>query len=139
MPASLKIYKDGRPEVDTYMQENRDLNMTSTAKFAKFEPAGPVKGPDPGSSFKFNPKKFFCPSHPLVEVEFCNSVSGNFYCLKCLPKYKGQKDVVLSEIIKDVQGRITELKQNYEVKKSTLVYKMTKQQKGIEDLFKIYY
>ena len=84
------------------MQENFDFNATSTAKFKIFDPAGPIKGPDPGSSFKFNPKKFFCSAHPQVEVEFCNSVSGNFYCVKCLPKYKGQQDIVLSEIIKDV-------------------------------------
>jgi hypothetical protein len=102
MPASLKIYQDGKPQVDTYLQENHPFNATSTAQFAKFESAAPVKGPDAGNSFKFNPKKFFCPSHPSVEVEFCNGISGNFYCLKCLPKYKGQKDVVLSEIIKDV-------------------------------------
>lgn len=45
----------------------------------------------------------------------------------------------MSEITKDIQERITELKHNYEVKKSTLVKKVTKQQKDIEDLFKIYY
>lgn len=99
------------------MQENFDYNATATAKFKKFEPAEPYKGPSGSSSFKFNPKKFFCTAHPTVEVDFCNSVSGNFYCIRCLPKYKGQQDVVLSEIIKDVQARVTELKQNYEVKK----------------------
>ena len=41
------------------------------------------------TDFVFNPKKFFCREHPKVEIEYCNSVNGNFYCKKCLPKYKG--------------------------------------------------
>jgi len=56
-----------------------------------------------------------------------------------LPKYKGQRDAAISDIIKDIQERVTELKHNYQVKRSTLLNKVAKQQKNIEDLFKIYY
>ena len=35
---------------------------------------------DIGKDFVFNPKKFFCPSHPSTEIEYCNQISGNFYC-----------------------------------------------------------
>jgi len=56
-----------------------------------------------------------------------------------LPKYKGQRDATISDIIKDIQERVTELKHNYQVKRSTLLNKVAKQQKNIEDLFKIYY
>lgn len=56
-----------------------------------------------------------------------------------MPKYKGQRDAAISDIIKDIQERVTELKHNYQVKRSTLLNKVAKQQKNIEDLFKIYY
>lgn len=56
-----------------------------------------------------------------------------------MPKYKGQRDAAISDIIKDIQERVTELKHNYQVKRSTLLNKVAKQQNNIEDLFKIYY
>lgn len=36
MPPSLKIYQEGKPQIDTYNQENRDFNAASTATFNKF-------------------------------------------------------------------------------------------------------
>jgi hypothetical protein len=55
----------------------------------KFESAEPVKSLNIGADFTFYPKKFFCKAHPQIEVEYCNEISGNFYCTKCLPKYRG--------------------------------------------------
>jgi late competence protein required for DNA uptake (superfamily II DNA/RNA helicase) len=63
--------------------------------------------------FVFNPKKLYCRDHQNVEIEYCNSISGNFYCKKCLPKYKGQNDKVLTEICKEVQEMLSALKTNH--------------------------
>lgn len=83
----------------------------STAKFLPDEDSD--QGLDIGKDFVFNPKKFFCPSHPSTEIEYCNEISGNFYCKQCRSKYAKQDDKVLSTICLDIQAKLTDLKKSY--------------------------
>jgi hypothetical protein len=96
-------------------------------------------GLDIGTDFAFNPRKLFCKTHPNLEVEYCNEISGNFYCKTCRSKYQGQDDKVLSSICRDIQTTLSELKSNYMVKKQTLVTKLDRNQKSMEELFNYYY
>lgn len=76
MPKSLQMYK-GDP-----IQQFKASNGEKTAEFGatemgrstnKFVPEDDSdQGLDIAKDFVFNPKKFFCPSHPSVEIEYCN-------------------------------------------------------------------
>ncbi len=59
-------------------------------------------GLDIAADFNFNPKKFYCKNHPSAEIEYCNEISGNFYCKMCRSQYAKQDDKVLSTICKDI-------------------------------------
>lgn len=89
--------------------------------------------------FTFNPVKLKCRKHPTMEIEFCHSVTSDFYCRMCRETYIDSDDVVLSSIAVDIQQRLSSLKTKYMQTKRTLFEKMKSNQKSVEEFFKMYY
>lgn len=136
MPARMQMY-------EAYNLKGFDQSASpaqgGTANFKEFKLTQP-KGLNFETDFTFNPKKFFCKKHPNMEIEFCCEINEEFYCKKCLPDHEGHKtDKVLNSILLGLQERLQDLKQNYQTKKRTLIEKLNHQQRGIEQIFKMYY
>ena len=142
MPQNLKLYQARQQDnlaasLEFKYDSNSKPGMSLNKVNSKKENAMP--GLQFATDFVFNPKKFYCRDHPKIEIEYCNSVSGNFYCKKCLPKFKGQKDRVLSEICHDVQEALTQLKIDHQIKKSTLYSKLLTKKNEVESIFQFYF
>ena len=142
MPQNLKLYQARQQDnlaasLEFKYDSNANPGMSFNKVNSKKENAMP--GLQFATDFVFNPKKFYCRDHPRIEIEYCNSVSGNFYCKRCLPKFKGQKDRVLSEICHDVQEALTQLKIDHQIKKSTLYSKLLTKKNEVESIFQFYF
>jgi hypothetical protein len=153
MPRSMQMYKEetlGQSNFNASMRNSKGEaghNLIPAAERLRAKENGLVgegdkenkEGLDIGCDFNFQPRKFYCKNHPSFEIEYCNEISGNFYCRMCRAKYSNQDDKVLSVICADIQQRMTDLKMNYTKKKQTLVAKIDRNQDRIEELFKFYY
>ena len=63
MPKSMQVYKGDQSQ----QFESKKQASVITANFLEDE-----EGELDIKDFVFNPKKFFCPSHPSTEIEYCN-------------------------------------------------------------------
>lgn len=105
LPRNLQMLGPGGGDASagfrTFGRENDAVEMNQ--RFSTFEPTKPSAGLKMGADFSFNPKKFYCRSHPNNEVEFCNEINNTFYCRECQPQMSsGPDDKVLSSISKEV-------------------------------------